>query len=307
MARRRPVRLLPDRDVMTAAPEDVILGKLWYYAEGGGDRHLRDIAGILRVTGDGVDRAEVEHWARRLGYLEIWEAVVEKPSTPRIATPGAGRAMSPAKVLPQVYEELRSLAAAKLALERPGQTLDATGLVHEAFLKLGGDRSFATRADYLKAAAVAMRRIFVDRVRARCAAKRGGGRRVELDSHQLAVQPADDFEALDAALSRLAVEHPRVAELIQLRFFGGSTLGRVRRGARRVAANGRHLVGLRPRLARRPPRNLLVSRRSSTVGPPGGTPSDTGPDVGARAARTRGEGSRGGPRRTPRPGRRRGS
>ena len=59
MARRRPVRLLPDRDVMTAAPEDVILGKLWYYAEGGGDRHLRDIAGI-RVTGDGVDRNEVD-------------------------------------------------------------------------------------------------------------------------------------------------------------------------------------------------------------------------------------------------------
>ncbi len=54
MARRRPVRLLPDRDVMTAAPEDVILGKLWYYSEGGGDRHLRDIAGILRVTGDGA-------------------------------------------------------------------------------------------------------------------------------------------------------------------------------------------------------------------------------------------------------------
>ena len=52
MARRRPVRLLPDREVMTAAPEDVILGKLWYFSEGGGDRHLRDIAGILRVTGD---------------------------------------------------------------------------------------------------------------------------------------------------------------------------------------------------------------------------------------------------------------
>ncbi len=72
MSRGRPVRLLPDRDVMTAAPEDVILGKLWYYAERGGDRHLRDIAGILRVTGEGVDRVEVERWARQLGYLEIW-------------------------------------------------------------------------------------------------------------------------------------------------------------------------------------------------------------------------------------------
>jgi RNA polymerase sigma factor (TIGR02999 family) len=132
--------------------------------------------------------------------------------------------MKPDDLLPQVYEELRRLASVRLATERPGQTLDATGLVHEAFLKLGGDRSFATRADYLKAAAVAMRRILVDRARARNAAKRGAGRRVELESHHLAIDPASDFEALDAVLSRLAVEHPRVAELIQLRFFGGSTL-----------------------------------------------------------------------------------
>lgn len=132
--------------------------------------------------------------------------------------------MKPDDLLPQVYDELRRLASAKLATEKPGQTLDATGLVHEAFLKLGGDRSFATRADYLKAAAVAMRRILVDRARARNAAKRGAGRRVELESHHLAIEADGDFEALDAALSRLAVEHPRVAELIQLRFFGGSTL-----------------------------------------------------------------------------------
>ena len=82
MARRRPVRLLPDKDVMTAAPEDVIIGKLWYYAEGGGDRHLRDIAGILRVTGEGVDRAEVERWAKELGYLEIWREIVVKVDAP---------------------------------------------------------------------------------------------------------------------------------------------------------------------------------------------------------------------------------
>ncbi len=82
MARRRPVRLLPDRDVMTAAPEDVILGKLWYYSEGGGDRHLRDIAGILRVTGAGVDRTEVERWANQLGYLQIWQQIVAKVDDP---------------------------------------------------------------------------------------------------------------------------------------------------------------------------------------------------------------------------------
>jgi predicted nucleotidyltransferase len=90
MSRGRPVRLLPDRDVMTAAPEDVILGKLWYYAEGGGDRHLRDIAGILRVTGEGVDRAEVDRWARQLGYLEIWEAILARVDGPDLPTgPGA--------------------------------------------------------------------------------------------------------------------------------------------------------------------------------------------------------------------------
>jgi RNA polymerase sigma factor (TIGR02999 family) len=130
-----------------------------------------------------------------------------------------------ADFLPQVYDELRRLAAAKLATEKPGQTLDATALVHEAFLKLGGDRSFATKSDYLMAAAQAMRRILVDHARARNAAKRGGGRRVELESEHLAVTPrGDDLEALDEALSRLAIEQPKLAELVQLRYFGGLTL-----------------------------------------------------------------------------------
>ena len=133
--------------------------------------------------------------------------------------------MRPAELLPQVYDELRKLAAAKLASEKPGQTLDATALVHEAYLKLGGERSFATRSDYLKAAAQAMRRILVDRARARNAAKRGGGRRVDLESDCLVSQPPDDaVEALDDALSRLAVEQPQLAELVQLRRFGGLTL-----------------------------------------------------------------------------------
>src|SRR5438874_7399460 len=90
------------------------------------------------------------------------------------------REMTPAELLPQVYDELRRLAAAKLASEKPGHTLDATALVHEAFLKLGGERSFATRSDYLQAAAQAMRRILVDHARARNAERRGGERRVEL-------------------------------------------------------------------------------------------------------------------------------
>ncbi|HJT30943.1 MAG TPA: ECF-type sigma factor [Pirellulales bacterium] len=133
--------------------------------------------------------------------------------------------MTPGELLPQVYDELRKLAAAKLAHEKPGQTLDATALVHEAFLKLGGDRSFASKCDYLKAAALAMRRILVDRARARNAAKRGGGRRVDLESRHLVVPPPDEeLEALDEALSKLALEHPHVAGLVQLRFFGGLTL-----------------------------------------------------------------------------------
>ncbi len=133
--------------------------------------------------------------------------------------------MTPAELLPQVYDELRKLAAAKLASERPGQTLDATALVHEAFLKLGGDRSFATKSDYLKAAAQAMRRILVDRARARNAAKRGGGGRVDLESNYLVSEPPDDaIQALDEALSRLALARPQFAELVQLRHFGGLTL-----------------------------------------------------------------------------------
>jgi hypothetical protein len=89
MARARPIRLIPDREVMTATPEDVILGKLWYYSAGGGDRHLRDIAGILRVSGDGMDRAEVERWARRSGYFEVWQQVFARVDAPGSA-PGPG-------------------------------------------------------------------------------------------------------------------------------------------------------------------------------------------------------------------------
>ena len=133
--------------------------------------------------------------------------------------------MRPAELLPQVYDELRKLAAAKLASEKPGQTLDATALVHEAFLKLGAERSFATTSDYLKAAAQSMRRILVDRARARNTDKRGGGRRVDLESDYLVSLPPDNaVVSLDDALSRLAVEQPQLAELVQLRHFGGLTL-----------------------------------------------------------------------------------
>lgn len=133
--------------------------------------------------------------------------------------------MTPAELLPKVYDELRKLAAAKLLSERPGQTLDATALVHEAFIKLGGERTFSTNSDYLRAAAQAMRRILVDRARARNADKRRGGQRIDLESDQLAIAPPDDdIKALDDALSLLAAENPQVAELVQLRRFGGLAL-----------------------------------------------------------------------------------
>jgi RNA polymerase sigma factor (TIGR02999 family) len=133
--------------------------------------------------------------------------------------------VTPAELLPHVYDALRKVAAAKLAHEADGHTLDATALVHEAFLKLGGDRSFASPTDYLRAAAQAMRRILVDHARARNAAKRGSGRRVDFDTdHPGTVAPADDFEAIDHALSKLAGEKPQLAELVQLRYFGGLTL-----------------------------------------------------------------------------------
>ena len=143
---------------------------------------------------------------------------------PRLLDSAAGNRRA-ADLLPLVYDELRKLASARMSQESPGHTLDATALVHEAFLKLGGVRSFATKADYLQAAAEAMRRILVDHARARNAAKRAGGRRVDLESGHLVVAPqSDDLSALDAALSRLAGEYPQHAELVQLRYFGGLTL-----------------------------------------------------------------------------------
>ncbi len=133
---------------------------------------------------------------------------------------------TPAELMPQVYDALRRLAAAKLACEADGHTLDATALVHEAFLKLGGERRFASPTDYLRAAAEAMRRILVDHARARNAAKRGGGRRVEFDPDQTGTIAASaDLEALDEALTALAAAKPQLAELVQLRYFGGLTLG----------------------------------------------------------------------------------
>ena len=128
------------------------------------------------------------------------------------------------RLVPLVYHELRQLAAAKLAQEKPGQTLDATGLVHEAYLRLGR-QSFESRSHFLRAAAVAMRRILIDDARRRNADKRGGRRRqVSLDDSVLWTESPDHLLALEDALSRFAAREPRKAELVMLRFFVGMTI-----------------------------------------------------------------------------------
>lgn len=131
--------------------------------------------------------------------------------------------MTPAELLPQVYDELRRLAAAKLAHEAPEQTLDATALVHEVWLRLAGASvEWTDRSHFLRTAATAMRRILVDRARAKRTAKRDGGRRVELADFP-APLPDAQLLALDDALDRLAVTKPDHAKLVELRFFAGQT------------------------------------------------------------------------------------
>jgi RNA polymerase sigma factor (TIGR02999 family) len=130
------------------------------------------------------------------------------------------------QLLPLVYDELRKLAAQKLAQEKPGQTLQATALVHEAYLRLvDGERALPwnNRAHFFRAAAQAMRRILVDRARDKQSLKRGGPwKQVELDSQAaVADEPAEDVTAVHEALERFAKHDPLKAELVQLRYFAG--------------------------------------------------------------------------------------
>jgi RNA polymerase sigma factor (TIGR02999 family) len=133
------------------------------------------------------------------------------------------------QLLPLVYDELRKLAAQKLAQEKPGQTLQATALVHEAYLRLvGGQKSpgWDSRGHFFAAAAQAMRRILLNRARDKRRVKRGGERRrIDLDKIEIALDtPDEELIALDDALSQLAVEDPDAARLVHLRFFAGLTL-----------------------------------------------------------------------------------
>jgi RNA polymerase sigma factor (TIGR02999 family) len=155
----------------------------------------------------------------------------------------AGDPRAAEQLLPLVYEELRKVAATKLAHEKPGQTLDATALVHEAYVRLVGERrgssppedrrdkpggspEFANRRHFFAAAAEAMRRILVDRARARHAAKRGGdGERLDVNLDQLVGRYSDeDMIDTDSVLDALAHDDPDAAEIVRLHVFGGLSI-----------------------------------------------------------------------------------
>jgi RNA polymerase sigma factor (TIGR02999 family) len=137
-----------------------------------------------------------------------------------------GDAKAAEELLPVVYEELRKLGTAKMAQEKPGQTLQPTALVHEAWLRLGGEDAptYQNRAHFFGAAAEAMRRILIERARRRLAAKRGGGAvSVELDEIEIPSPIVDDNQllAVNEALEKFAAIDPRKAELVKLRYFVG--------------------------------------------------------------------------------------
>jgi RNA polymerase sigma factor (TIGR02999 family) len=133
------------------------------------------------------------------------------------------------QLLPLVYDELRKLAAHRLAQEAPGQTLQATALVHEAYLRLvggGQQENWNGRGHFFAAAAEAMRRILVESARKRGRLKRGGDRqRLDLDSLQLSVpEVSDELLALDEALTEFTQQYPEKADLVRLRYFAGLTV-----------------------------------------------------------------------------------
>ena len=157
----------------------------------------------------------------------------------------AGDRQAAADLLPLVYDELRKLAATRMAEEKPGQTLQPTALVHEAYLRLVGPSNaqhWDNRGHFFAAAAEAMRRILVDAARRKRRVKHGGDRRrIDLNADAAAApELRDDLVELDEALTRLAAEDPQAARLVELRHFGGLTVP----GAAQV-------LGISPRTADR--------------------------------------------------------
>jgi len=139
-----------------------------------------------------------------------------------------GDAQAADKLLPLIYEELRILAAQKMSHEPPGQTLQATALVHEAYIRLVGEeaRNWDSRGHFFAAAAEAMRRILVENARRKKSSKHGGDKlKVDLNHAELAIEePSEDLIALDEAMTRLSETDPGVADLVKLRYFAGLTI-----------------------------------------------------------------------------------
>jgi RNA polymerase sigma factor (TIGR02999 family) len=162
------------------------------------------------------------------------------------------------QLLPLVYEELRRLAAVRLAQEKPGQTLDATALVHEAYLRLvGNEQRWEGRRHFFAAAAEAMRRILIESARRKAAQIHGGGRaRLALEAADLrAAEPSDDLLALDEALTKFAQVDRTAADLVKLRYFAGLAL-----------AEAAEALGLAPRSADRLWAYARASLRAAIAG-----------------------------------------
>lgn len=158
-----------------------------------------------------------------------------------------GNALAADQLLPLVYEELRRLAAQKMAQEKPGLTLQATALVHEVYIRLveAKDQSWNSRSHFFKAAAEAMRRILVENARKKRSLKRGGGHsKIEFIEMDLPIQgPSDDLLALDESLTKLSEENQHLAEVVKLYYFAGLTLDQVAaiQNTSRLTA-GKHLA-----------------------------------------------------------------
>jgi len=160
-------------------------------------------------------------------------ASAQSEVTAALAAWSAGDRGALSRVLPQIYDELRALAAQHLRKERPGHTLQATALVHEAFLRLSGRERVhvEARVQFFAVAAQAMRRVLVDHARRRQAEKRGGAEApvpiTEVAEAELAAAPQVDLLDVDDALVRLAALDPRQAEVVELRFFAGMEMAEI--------------------------------------------------------------------------------
>jgi RNA polymerase sigma factor (TIGR02999 family) len=166
-------------------------------------------------------------------------------ATEILAAIAGGDRQAANRLLPVVYDELRALARQKLAQEKPGQTLQATALVHEAYLRLVGtdtSQAWDSRGHFFAAAAEAMRRILIENARRKRRTKHGGQlRRVDLDEISLAVEdPTEDVLAISEALDRLAQADPQAAEFVKLRYFAGLSV-----------AEAAGVLGISPRTAQR--------------------------------------------------------